>query len=141
MARSIVPERSAHGHGSRHGQIYIPSPARTRSAASLRAAAQSEESFGFFPFAARVAFVPAFLSAAFALFRSFSAFLAGLVAAWSMRSSALVSFALTPVGMVWPVHAAPVSAAPRTQRAVMQGSVVDVVVPPGMVEVVVETDP
>ncbi len=79
---------------------YTPSPARTPSAAPLSAAVQSEESFGFLPFVAWVAFASACLSAFFARLSSFRAFLAGLAAAWSMKFAALVSFAPTGAGIV-----------------------------------------
>ena len=75
-------------------------PAATRPAASFRAAAQLADSFAFLPFAARVAFVPACLRMFFAFWRSLCAFLPGVVAAWSMRFSALVSFAVTLAGMI-----------------------------------------
>ena len=64
------------------------------------AAAQSEESFGFLPFAALFALPSASLSAFLAFLSSFAAFFDGLIAAWSMRFSALVSFAVSLVGMV-----------------------------------------
>ena len=61
--------------------VYTPSPATTPSAAPLSAAAQSEESFGFLPFVARVAFPAACLRAFLAFFSSFAAFFVALVAA------------------------------------------------------------
>jgi len=66
----------------------------------LRAAAQSDEILGCLPFAARLAFAPAALSVFLARLSNLLAFFAGLVAAWSMRFSALVSFAVTLVGRV-----------------------------------------
>src|SRR5438034_1626515 len=79
---------------------YTPSPARTPSAAPLSAAAQSEESFGFLPFVARIAFPAACLRAFLPFLSSFAAFFAGLVVAWSMKFAALVSFAPTGGGIV-----------------------------------------
>jgi len=75
-------------------------PAATRPAASFRAAAQAGESFGFLPFAARVAFAPACLRRFLALWRTLRAFLPAVVAAWSMRVSAVLSFPVTLAGMV-----------------------------------------
>ena len=92
------PSAVSLGVGSETAFAYTPSPARTPSAAPLSAAAQSEESF--LPFAARVAFASACLSAFFARLSSFRAFLAGLAAAWSMKFAALVSFAPTGAGIV-----------------------------------------
>ena len=74
-------------------------PAATWLAASARAPAHAAENLAFFPFASRVAVVPDRLRALLALSRSFRAFVGGLVAAWSMRVSALVNFAVTLAGM------------------------------------------
>src|SRR5262245_30121329 len=41
-----------------------------------------------------------------------------------MRVSALAHLRVTRLGMGWPMHAGPVSAAPRVHGAVVQGSVV-----------------
>ena len=70
------------------------------SVAVVMAAAQPADIFGFLPFAARVALAPACLRALFAFLSSFAAFFVALVAAWSMRFSAWVSFAVTLAGMV-----------------------------------------
>ena len=94
----------------------------------MSAAAQSEESIGFLPFVARIAFAAACLSAFLAFFSSFAALFAGLVSAWSMRLTARLSFVVTPAGMFSPAHAALVCADSKVQRAVVQGSVVVVVV-------------
>jgi len=75
-----------------------------------------------------MALVPAWLSARLAWLRNLCAFLAGLVAAWSISRMALVSFAVTPTGRVCPAHSAPHRAVSKLQRAVVQGSVVVVVV-------------
>ena len=75
-----------------------------------------------------MALVPAWLSALLAWLRNLCAFLAGLVAAWSNSRMALVSFAVTPTGRVCPAHSAPHRAVSKLQRAVVQGSVLVVVV-------------
>ena len=80
--------------------VYTPSPPTTPSAALFSAAAQPEESFGVLPFVALFALASARLSDFFAFLSSFAAFFAGLVAAWSIRFSALVRFAVTLPGMV-----------------------------------------
>src|SRR5207247_7411308 len=69
-------------------------------AASLSASAQAGEIRGLLPSDARMALVPAWLSALLASLRNLCAFLAGLVAAWSISRMALVSFAVTPTGRV-----------------------------------------
>ena len=119
------------------GRVYTPSPTRTLSAACPSAAAQSEEIFGFLPVVACVAFATAPLRAVLARICSFRAFLGGLVAAWPMRFSAKLNFLVTLAGTAWPAHAGAMRAAPKVQRAVVQGSVV-VVVGSGSVGVVVE---
>src|SRR5437667_12818757 len=86
----------------RANEALSPVPYRvpaTPSAAPLSAAAQSEESFGFLPFVARIAFPAACLRAFLAFLSSFVAFFAGLVAAWSMRFSAVLSLPVTLAGM------------------------------------------
>src|SRR2546426_5168774 len=62
---------------------YFRSPAATRSATSLSAAAQSEDVFAFLPFAERVALTLALPSAFLARFSSLRACFGGLVAACS----------------------------------------------------------
>ncbi len=64
-------------------------------------------------------------------------FLRGVVAAWSMRVSAVLNFPITLVGMGSPAHAGLIRAASKVQRAVVQGSVVVVVVVVGGAVVVV----
>jgi len=102
----------------------------------LRAPAQSEEIFGFLPFAARVAAALAFLSAVFARLRSFFACFAGLVEACSIRLAARSSFFVTLAG-TWPAHRGLVRPASTAQRALVHGSVVVVVVAGNEVVVVV----
>ena len=69
-------------------------------AASFRAAAQAVESFGCLPLAACVDFVLACLRRVLAFWRTLRAFLPGVVAAWSISFSAVVSFPVTLPGMV-----------------------------------------
>src|SRR5262249_47128980 len=95
-----------------------------RTAASDRARAHAAESFAFLPFAACIALAPACLSRRCALRWSLRAFLAELVAARSMRVSALPSFLVTRFGIGWLAHVGLASAASNLQRAVVQGSVV-----------------
>lgn len=92
-------------------------------AASLMAAAHVVESFPFFLFATCVAVMPACLRSRRALCRILRAFSASRAVARSMRVSALLSFRITLSGMDCSTHAGLVSAAPRTQRGVVQGSV------------------
>ena len=79
---------------------YTESPAATRSAVSLSAAAQSEESFGILPLAARVAFARACFRVFLARLSNLVAFLVGLLAAFSTRLSALSNFPVTLAGTV-----------------------------------------
>src|SRR5438552_1490301 len=107
--------------------------AAKRSAASLSAAAQPAESVGRLLLAARVALALACLRAFLALRRSFRAFFAGLVAAWSARLTARSSNVVTRAGMVSPAHAAPVGVGSTGQPLLVHGSVVPVVGGPGVV--------
>ena len=101
-------------------------PAPIWRAASFRAAAHTAESVAFFlflAFAARVAIALTCLRSRLALWRTLRAFLAALVAAWSMRVSALPSVRITRAGTGWSTHAGLVSAVSNVQRAVVQGGV------------------
>src|SRR5262245_5175888 len=113
------PEQ-AHARRSSHRPVARPT-------ASERVAAHAAESFAFLPFAACVAFAPACLSRRRAVRWSFRAFLGALVAAWSMRRSALPSFAVTLLGIGWSAHIGLASAASNLHRAVVQDGVVVVV--------------
>src|SRR3989442_12182760 len=108
--------------------VYIPGPAPTPAAAPLSAAAQSEESFGFLPFVARIAFPAACLRAFLAFFSSFAAFFVGLVAACSMKLTARSNLFVTLAGTVSLAQAGLVRPMSRTHRALVQGKVVVVVV-------------
>src|SRR5207247_8832710 len=90
-------------------------------AAILRASAQARDIRGLLPWEARIAFVPACLSALLASLRSVRAVLAGRVAAWSMSRSALARFAVTPAGRVCPAHSEPDGATAHVARAGIQG--------------------
>src|SRR5947208_4873223 len=113
--------------------------AAKRSAASLSAAAHPAESVGRLLLAARVALALACLRAFLALRRSFRAFFAGLVAAWSARLTARSSNVVTRAGMVSPAHAAPVGVGSTGQPLLVHGSVVPVVGGPGVVVVLTRT--
>src|SRR5438046_6594497 len=110
--------------------------AAKRSAASLSAAAQPAESVGRLLLAARVAFALACLRAFLALMRSFRAFFAGLVAAWSTRLAARSSNVVTRAGMASPAHAALVGVGFTGQPLLLHGSVVPVVGGPGVAVIV-----
>src|SRR5690348_2496476 len=101
---------------------------RTLFTACSRTAAQSEESFACLPLAACVAFAPACLRRVLALFRALRPFLPGVTADWSMRVSAVLNFEVMMGGMVWFVQAGSMRAESKVQRAVVQGSVVVVVI-------------
>ena len=117
---------------------HTPSPPTTPSAASLSALAQAEEMLGFFPFAARIAFPSACLSAFFARLSNFRACFSELVAAWSMRLAALSNFFVTLRGTASPAHTGLLRPASRVQRGLVQGSVLVVVGPVVVVEVVID---
>src|SRR5438552_126550 len=110
--------------------------AAKRSAASLSAAAQPAESVGRLLLAARVALALACLRAFLALTRSFRAFFAGLVAAWSTRLAARSSNVVTRAGMASPAHAALVGLGSTGQPLLVHGSLVPVVGGPGVVVIV-----
>ena len=95
-----------------------------RSATSLSAAAQLEESFGFFPFAELVARALACLSVLVARFSSFLARAGGLLAACSTSWVARSNSCATLAGTARPVHAGFRRPARTRQRTLVQGSVV-----------------
>lgn len=99
-------------------------PEAARRTASTSAAAHVADNFTFLAFAACIAVVPACLRRRRALRRVLRDFLAPLVAARSMRVSAFLNFRITLPGIDSSTHAGFVSAAPKIQRGVVQGSVV-----------------